>query len=275
MGRNREFSGFSPTKDGDFDVDGDPSLVLTLARGLSVLNCFNASRQQLSNKEIAAITGLSKPTVSRLTYTLAKFGYLRYVPSGQRYCLGLSVLATAHPLLAQMRLRQVSRPLMQSMANEIGGVVSIGMQYGRAMIYVESCASGVSVNPVVAGIGSQIPMFRTAMGRAYLCGLEVQARAHLFDSVLRQDQRSHAYYLDNLNEALEQYDKWGFCLASKSLVRDARSVGVPLGLSVDDQQYAFNCGVPVHRLNDHRLVQEIGPRLLQLVRDVKVSVGVG
>lgn len=274
MGRNREFLGFAPTKDGDVDLVDDPSLVLTLARGLSVLNCFNASRHQLSNKEIAAITGLSKPTVSRLTYTLAKFGYLRYVPSGQRYCLGLSVLASVHPMLSQMRLRQVARPLMQSMANEIGGVVSIGMQYGRTMIYVESCASGVSVNPVVAGVGSQIPMFRTAMGRAYLCGLDTQARGQLFDAVLRQDKQSQQHYQENLNEALEQYGKWGFCLASKSLVRAARSVGVPLGLSVDDQHYAFNCGIPVHRLSDDRLVQEIGPRLLQLVRDIQVSVGV-
>lgn len=274
MGRNREFLGFSPTKDVLIDNEDDPSLVLTLARGLLVLNCFNASSQELSNKEIAQVTGLSRPTVSRVTYTLAKFGYLRYVSSGQRYCLGLSVLAMAHPMLSQMRVRQIARPLMQHMANEIGGVVSIGMQYGRTMIYVESCASGASVNPVVAGIGSQIPMFRTAMGRAYLCGLGPELREQLFDGVLRQDEGSKKYYSENLKEALEHYSKWGFCLASRSLVRDAQSVGVPLGLKLDDQYFAFNCGIPMHRLREDRLVNEIGPRLLQLVRDIKVSVGV-
>jgi hypothetical protein len=49
---------------------GDKQFATTLARGIELLRCFTAEQRQLSNAELAARTGLPRPTVSRLTYTL-------------------------------------------------------------------------------------------------------------------------------------------------------------------------------------------------------------
>jgi len=45
-----------------------------------VLRAFQPNDGLLGNQEIAARTNLPKPTVSRLTYTLTKLGYLAPVP---------------------------------------------------------------------------------------------------------------------------------------------------------------------------------------------------
>jgi hypothetical protein len=50
----------------------DPSFATTLAHGLDLLAAFRNSSGALSNADLAAHTGLSRPTVSRLTYTLAQ-----------------------------------------------------------------------------------------------------------------------------------------------------------------------------------------------------------
>lgn len=273
MGRTRAQGSFSGGKLAELD-GSDTSMVLTLARGLAVLNCFNKNRVDLSNKEIANLTGLSRPTVSRLTYTLAKFGYLHYSERRQRYALGLAVLAAAHPMLAQLKIKQVARPMMQQMANEVGGAVSIGMQFGSQMIYVESCAPASAVNPVVAGVGSRIPLFRTAMGRAYLVGLETSARKRLLDSVAPGWDVRESAMAEDLAQALAQYRQWGFCLATQNLVKDTRSVGVPLHAPIDEHHYALNCGVPVFRLQANEMQERIGPRLLTLVRDIEVAMDV-
>ncbi len=42
---------------------------------------------------------------------------------------------------------------------------------------------------------------------------------------------------------------------------------------MEEDLYAFNCGVPVHKLGEDQIQTEIGPRLLQLVRDVEISLG--
>jgi hypothetical protein len=58
----------------------DRQFATTLARGLDVLRCFTATEPELTNKEISGRAGLPKPTVSRLTYTLTRLGYLRQLP---------------------------------------------------------------------------------------------------------------------------------------------------------------------------------------------------
>jgi len=273
MGRTRSPEAFLPGTEGEFS-ENDPSLVLTLARGLVVLNCFDLTRPHLSNKDLVGLTGLSKPAVSRITYTLARFGFLRYSSALRRYSLGLSLLTAAYPLLAHLKIRQVARPLMQQMANEVGGVVSIGMQLGRKMVYIESSASAKAINPVVAGIGSKIPIYPTAMGRAYLCGLPDSERVQLLDSITPGWNSPQSKYRAQMEDALEQYVRWGFCMAVPNLVRETRSVGVPLHGVVDEHRFAFNCGMPVSRLSDQQMETEIGPRLMDLVRNVEVLLGI-
>jgi DNA-binding IclR family transcriptional regulator len=57
---------------------GDRKFVTALARGLEVLRACTPTEGLLGNGELVERTGLPKPTVSRLTHTLTKLGYLAY-----------------------------------------------------------------------------------------------------------------------------------------------------------------------------------------------------
>ena len=80
------------TSSGELPAEHDPSedrhFVTALARGLQVLSCFRASDKMLGNQELARRCGLPKSTISRLTYTLTKLGYLEHDPEVGRYRLG-------------------------------------------------------------------------------------------------------------------------------------------------------------------------------------------
>ena len=56
-----------------------PDFITALARGLDVLRCFRSEPKTLGNQELARLTGLPKPTISRITFTLTELGYLRYL----------------------------------------------------------------------------------------------------------------------------------------------------------------------------------------------------
>jgi hypothetical protein len=56
----------------------DRKFVAALARGLDILRVFTPNDGLLGNQEIAQRSGLPKATVSRLTYTLRRLGYLDY-----------------------------------------------------------------------------------------------------------------------------------------------------------------------------------------------------
>src|SRR5687767_14192389 len=110
------------------DLSADRQFSMNLARGLEVLRAFTATEPMLGNREIADRTGLPKPTVSRLTYTLTLLGYLARDPGLQKYRLGSGVLSLSHPLLASLHIRQVARPLMEQLARNTGCTVNLGMR---------------------------------------------------------------------------------------------------------------------------------------------------
>src|SRR6201994_2359766 len=144
----------------------DPSFATTLAHGLDVLAAFRNSSGSLSNADLALHTGLSRPTVSRLTYTLAQLGYLKRNDKG-RFDLGLGILAAAYPVLSALKVRQMARPLMRDFAAYTGGTVSIAMPFGLDFIYVETLRTTDAV-PHVADVGFTGSLAPTAVGRALL-----------------------------------------------------------------------------------------------------------
>src|SRR5574339_303456 len=135
----------------------------------------------LGNKEISVRTGLPKPTVSRLTYTLTKLGYLRHSMRLGKYQLGSAVLSIGYPLLASMNVRQVARPLMKELADYCNGSVSMGVRDRLSMVYVESCRSGNGIT-TLPDIGTSVPISHSVIGRAFLAACTPPER----ETVLRQ-----------------------------------------------------------------------------------------
>src|SRR6201995_594313 len=144
----------------------DPSFATTLAHGLDVVAAFRNSSGSLSNADLALHTGLSRPTVSRLTYTVAQLGYLKRNDKG-RFELGLGILAAAYPVLSALKVRQMARPLMRDFAAYARGTVSIAMPFGLDFIYVETLRTTDAV-PHVPDVGFTGSLATTAGGRAVL-----------------------------------------------------------------------------------------------------------
>ena len=84
----------------------DRHFVTALARGLDVLACFRTGEATLGNQELAQRCGLPKSTVSRLTHTLARLGFLIQLPDCGRFRLGTACLALGSAMLAWPALKR-------------------------------------------------------------------------------------------------------------------------------------------------------------------------
>ena len=84
----------------DANMQKERQFVTALARGLEILRCFSVETPLMGNQDIARKTGLPKPTVSRLTYTLTELGFLRYSKHLRKYQLGTAVLALGYNLFS-------------------------------------------------------------------------------------------------------------------------------------------------------------------------------
>lgn len=256
----------APTQPDETPPGRDAQFATTLARGLEILKCFGADRPVLSNRQLAAFTGLSKPTVSRLTYTLVQLGYLRNDPNSGKYQLGTAVLTLSYPLLANIPLRQLVRFPMRALADKLGGSVSLGMRDRLSIVYVETSRSHSLQSPQLSDIGMSHPIIASANGRAYLAGTPPAQREQLLNEIRIKMPEFWDTYSAPALRSIEKWQELGFCYSYDGYRPDVCTVGVPFRSSHQSDLYVFNCVLHSHAVKRGQLESEVGPSLLAMVR---------
>ena len=250
----------------------DRSFVVALSRGLDVLRAFRPNDGLLGNQEIAARTNLPKPTISRLTYTLTKLGYLTQVPRFEKYQLAPAAMALGYAALANLGVRHLSQSFREALMQETGGAVAVGARDRHSMIYVGQARSSLTVG-VQLDVGSRIPIATTAMGRAYIWALPDEERASLLRELREHYGSRWPRMRDGIERAGEMVERHGFTISVGEWQDDVHAAGVALKLNDGTGPYAFNCGAPAFRFTEDRLRSDIGPRLLAMVRNIEAALG--
>ena len=250
----------------------DRSFVVALARGLDVLRAFHPNDGLLGNQEIAARTNLPKPTVSRLTYTLTRLGYLTQVPRFEKYQLAPAAMALGYAALANLGVRHLSESFREEVMRETGGAVAVGARDRLSMIYVGQSRNGLALG-VQLDVGSRIPIATTAMGRAYIWALPDEERAILLRELKEHYGNRWSRMRDGIERSGEMIERLGFALSVGEWQDDVHAAGVALKLNDGTGPYAFNCGAPAFRFTEERLRNDIGPRLVAMVRNIEAALG--
>jgi DNA-binding IclR family transcriptional regulator len=254
------------------DSSKDRQFVTALARGLEVLRCFKPSDRHLGNQDIAERTGLPKPTVSRLTYTLTRMGYLYHDEKLGKYQLGSGVLSLGYSFLTNLDVLKIARPLMQELADYSHTVVSVGSRDRLGMVYLDGRHSIAATVSLRREPGTRVPIATTAMGRALLCGLPEHEREKLMDNIRQRDPTRWPKHKAGIEQALRDYNERGFCLSIGEWRSDVNAVGVPMLPIAGCRLLTFNCAAPSFVLRQHMLEDDIGPRLVNLVRTIESEV---
>jgi len=252
-------------------IHGDRKFITALARGLEVLRAFTPTEGLLGNGELAERTGLPKPTVSRLTYTLTKLGYLAHVERLAKYQLAPAALALGYTALANIRIRQLARTYMQELADYAGAVVALGTRDRLDLIYLELARSkhGAMLRLMQ---GSRLPIVSTAMGRALIAGMPDSERSWLLGYIKRQEGKNWPKVKTIIERSIKDFETRGFTLSLGDWERDINAIGVPLTAPDGSGVFAFNCGAPAFHFTRDKLENDIGPRLVNMVRNVEVAL---
>lgn len=247
---------------------GDAHFASTLARGLSVLTAFRAGETALGNAELARRTGLSRPTIARLTATLVQLGFLHRQPDGSGYRLGARLLTLVHPLLARLKLRQAARPIMQELADYARGAVSIAVMEGLDAVHVETVLSP-DPHPLTPDIGTTTPLLQTAAGRALLALLDAPSLGVALGAFAAQRPALWAEFQATAAQEIERVRIQGFALSLGDYRPEVHGVAVPLARTESGECLSLNCGVPLYRLRPGALETEIAPRAVAAAHAIR------
>lgn len=203
-----------------------PDFIEALARGLEVIAAFEPNRPAMSLTEVAAATGLARPTARRILLTLTELGYVR--AEGAGFALTPRVLDLGVAYVRSQGLWDIARPHMEELSARTNESCSVAQLDGSDIVYV----ARVAVPKIVAlavQIGTRFPALQTSLGKVLLAALAPTE----VDAVLAEPTRSGLvprWQPDRTERdaELREVRARGWALTDEQLTLGIRSVAAPL-----------------------------------------------
>jgi DNA-binding IclR family transcriptional regulator len=266
-GRKRKAAGAAAplADDGEKEAEqhhGDRQFISALARGLEVLSAFRAKDGPLGNQELSARTGIPAPTVSRITYTLTRLGYLAFNKRLETYDLGGSALSLSFVAMAHLDMRAIARPLMEDLARAGNCIVALAKRDRQMMLLVETVESDALVGLRLLP-GARMPIAKTALGRAYLAALPEAEREAILDQLRPQFGAEWTTVRRNVEKAVRDVERQGFCTSIGEWRQDINGAGAVVSMPDGAEPLAIDVGGPAYLVPEREILDALGPRLAQ------------
>lgn len=251
----------------------DPDFITAVARAFAVLRCFRRGEHALGNKEMAERTGLPRSTIARLTHTLTSLGYLEHVPSQEKYALGIAVLGFGQSYLGGLDLREVARPHMQQLAEDVKATVALAGNAGEEMMFLE-VAQGHPTFALRVAIGERVPRGTSALGRAYSAALPGEAREQSLQQFRRTVKKdAWAAAERSVRGAYADYERHGVCFSLGDWNPEVHAVSTPMVSADGHKVVAFSASLPAHVAGKEHLVAAVAPKLKAMRDRIQRQLG--
>lgn len=247
----------------------DRDFIEAIARGFDVVKAFQPGSPVMTLSEVAAATGLARPTARRILLTLETLGYVRSLTGG--FSLTPRVLELGLTYVQAMALWDVARPHMKGLVSRTKESSSIAQLDGSDIVYVARVAVPKIITLGVS-IGTRFPAPQTSLGKVLLAGLEAEE----LDRVLAQPSRAGVTPRwqpdrDELESVLRDVRAKGWALTDEQLAPGIRSIAAPLRNGAGRVVAALNVTVHAAETPVETLTEQYLPWLLQTAGDISAD----
>lgn len=149
-------------------TDRPAEFVEALAKGLAVLECFDAAHPDMTLSDIARRTGVSPAAARRSLITLAALGYVGQ--NGKRFHLRPKVMSLGSGFYFAAQIDELMLPELRQIVETHGDASSVAMLDGTDVVYIAH-HSTQRARRATAVIGARYPAHATSLGRVLLAGL--------------------------------------------------------------------------------------------------------
>jgi DNA-binding IclR family transcriptional regulator len=215
--------------------------IKSLNKAFDILDAFLIDNRDLSLTEIAKITGINRPTATRIVSNLVQRGYLRQLEKRGKYALGLVFLNFSGAVKRDIKLRDIAGPYLLNLSTRVDETIIIGYGNGVDGIFTETFHTQRNrVLKVVPDEGANLPLHCTCLGKIFLADLSGPEMQNYFDK--KQFQRFTLNTLTDIEKLKSQLN----------IIKQD-------GLAYDNEEYAqgvLGVGAGI-RNNEGRLVGAI------------------
>ena len=252
-----EFAGF----------EGNPDFVLSLARGLRVIECFEGHAEGLSIAEIRRLTGLSRAAVRRLLITLELLGYVEVGERGYR--LQHRILRLGLSYLSSTSFVALAQATSQRMTEELDEACGVSILDSDEALFVAGSVPKRIVSPG-SSMGIRLPAYCSSMGRVLLAALPEDRFLEYVERVERKRfTRKTIVARQTFVEAIKQVRSEGYALVDEELELDLRAISVPIFAGTGRVAAALGLATQASRFS----VRELRGRFLPILKEQAKVMG--
>lgn len=154
--------------------------VEALAKGLSILECFDAAHDAMTLSEIARRTSVSPAAARRSLITLMSLGYVGQL--NKRFYLSPKVMSLGSAFYFSARIDELLLPELRNIVEKFGDASSIATLEGTDVIYIAHY-SVQRARRATAVVGARYPAHATSLGQVLLAGLCQKDLDRYFETV--------------------------------------------------------------------------------------------
>jgi IclR family pca regulon transcriptional regulator len=176
-----------------------------LARGLHVIEAFDAEHSRMGPSEVAGRTGLSRTAARRHLLTLCHHGYAR--TDGKVFWLTARILRLGESFLDAAHLPRVVQPAIEHLSARIGETVNVAVLEGHDVVYISRSNSPRLVSTGFYP-GLRVPAHVVTPGVALLATLEEKTLRrwvgeHVFTAFTSKTVTDPSQFLQHVRAARE------------------------------------------------------------------------
>jgi IclR family pca regulon transcriptional regulator len=248
----------------------DKEFMTTLAKGLAVLSAFGRERPTMTLSEAAQIAELSRAAARRVLRTLTALGYVQQ--NGHVFSLSPSIVELGFAYLSTQSWVERAVPLMRELSERLGESCSAAILQGNEIVYVARITARRIMSTALA-VGSRLPAFHTALGRAQLGFLD---EAEIWRRLMSRRFEAYTPYtiidVQALFDRVRADQEQGFSIVDEELERGLRSLAVPVLDRSGQVITAINLSTHSTRATRNEMRDKFLPELQQIAAQLSPTV---
>ncbi len=237
-----------------------------LAHGISLLECWQGCDVWLSNSELAERSGLTRPTVSRLSSVLENLGYLTRESSRGRLRLTSATLGLGFGSALSTCAAFPAKAELEDLASDLDVYAALSIRRIDKVQIVENVASPLHPDAVLNDVGAMLPICRSASGLAAMSALTEQEMSPMIPRLVAHYGMRWAGLERQLASKRMEYSHKGYCTSVAILSQNVGAVAIPIMPAGTNDIYILACGMSALDFYPERVEQSIAPKMLRTAR---------
>ncbi len=224
--------------------------------------------------DLSKKASLNKSTVHRLLSTLIYRGYVNQNPENNKYKLTLKFLQIGSNVLNSLDIVDIAKPHIRKLAKQANEVVHLVLIEKDEVVYIDKIESNNTIR-MHSFIGKRIPIYCTAVGKAYMSCLSQDEFSQLWDSFedkLIKFTHNTIVSKDNMSAEIINIKDNGFSVDNEENEEGVICVAAPI-FSFDKRvKYAISISTPQMRIDENK-IKTFGGLVKETAKEISKDLG--